>query len=137
MQYLLDSSYLYALLDSSERRHEDVVASASTIQGRIFLPAVVLTEVGYLVRRGQGVSGVAKMLEIIAQSTFVLVEAEKGDLLRSAEIIRTYYDSDIDVVDAVLMAIAERMDIMSILTLDQRDFRIFRPNHCESFDLIP
>lgn len=35
------------------------------------------------------------------------------------------------------MAIAERFQSALILTLDQRDFRLFRPKHCESFELLP
>jgi uncharacterized protein len=48
-----------------------------------------------------------------------------------------YADSRIDFVDASVMAVAERLSITTILTLDQRDFRLFRPPHCQSFELLP
>jgi uncharacterized protein len=35
------------------------------------------------------------------------------------------------------IAIAERLNITTVLTIDQRDFRLFRPKHCESFKLLP
>jgi hypothetical protein len=40
-------------------------------------------------------------------------------------------------VDASITAVAERLDITRILTLDQRDFRIIRPRHCDYFELLP
>ena len=48
-----------------------------------------------------------------------------------------YIDSKVDFVDAMVMAIAERLNIQTVLTLDQRDFRMFRPKHCKSFTIQP
>jgi predicted nucleic acid-binding protein len=56
---------------------------------------------------------------------------------RVAEILDEYADSRIDFVDASVMAIAERFDIHKILTLDQRDFRLFQPQHCDCFEILP
>jgi hypothetical protein len=36
-----------------------------------------------------------------------------------------------------VMAIAERYSSKIVLTLDQRDFRLFRPRHCDAFELFP
>ena len=59
------------------------------------------------------------------------------DLLRTAEILEVYQDSRIDFVDASVMAIAERLEIVKILTLDRRDFQLFRPRHCQFFQILP
>ena len=40
-------------------------------------------------------------------------------------------------VDASLVAIAERMEITTIATLDKRHFTVVRPAHCSAFELIP
>ena len=40
-------------------------------------------------------------------------------------------------VDASLAAIAERLDVTDIATLDQRDFRAVRPRHADAFTLLP
>ena len=40
-------------------------------------------------------------------------------------------------VDATTMAIAERLKIEIILTLDRRDFSMYRPKHCAAFRLVP
>ncbi|MGD1908639.1 MAG: type II toxin-antitoxin system VapC family toxin [Leptolyngbyaceae cyanobacterium] len=60
-----------------------------------------------------------------------------GYIIRVASILERYIDSKVDFVDACVMAMAERLNILTILTIDQRDFRLFRPSHCESFTLLP
>jgi len=35
------------------------------------------------------------------------------------------------------MALAERLKIARILTFDRRDFGLYRPAHCDRFDLLP
>jgi predicted nucleic acid-binding protein len=43
----------------------------------------------------------------------------------------------LDFVDALIVAIAERLNISRLLTLDRRDFQFIRPKHCTSFELLP
>ncbi len=57
--------------------------------------------------------------------------------MRSAEILRKYHDINIDFVDVLIVAMAERLNITKILTVDRRHFQIFRPTHCESFEILP
>ena len=135
--YLLDSSFLYALINSSERKHRDVLAVVRQLKGRVYMPTVAIAEVAYLVRRGQGGVAVADFLDALVAGNFHLVEPEDGDLTRAAAIIRQYADAELDVVDAIIMAIAERLKITTILTLDQRDFRLVRPKHCVAFEIRP
>jgi uncharacterized protein len=54
-----------------------------------------------------------------------------------AELVRTYADLGLGGVDSSVIAIAERLGISTIATLDQRHFRVVRPRHVEVFDLIP
>jgi len=59
------------------------------------------------------------------------------DLERVTEILEQYRDARFGMVDATLMAMAERLKIEVILTLDRRDFGIYRPRHVASFRLVP
>lgn len=137
MSYLLDTGFLYALLNRKEQSHERVTATSRTIRGPIYLPTPVTTEVAYLVARDLGSEALATFVESLATSSFVLTEPVGNDYRRAAEIIRQYADARIDYVDAVLVAIAERLNITEVLTLDQRDFRLFRPKHCAAFAILP
>ena len=59
------------------------------------------------------------------------------DYIRIAEVLDTYADLRLDFVDASILAIAERLNIRHILTLDRRDFSVIRPRHCEYLELLP
>jgi len=59
------------------------------------------------------------------------------DYSRSAEIIRQYSDAKLDFVDTLIVAMAERLNITRVLTLDRRDFQLIRPKHCSAFEILP
>ena len=51
--------------------------------------------------------------------------------------MRQYADSNIGFVDASIVAVAERLDIRKVLTLDRRHFGVIRPRHCPALDILP
>jgi predicted nucleic acid-binding protein len=59
------------------------------------------------------------------------------DLKRVTQILENYADSHLDFVDAAVIAIAERLNIIRVLTIDRRDFSLIRPVHCNYFELLP
>lgn len=131
-----DTGFVVALLNSSDIKHQDVT-SVYLQQRQILLPQTVLAEVAYLLGRDAGISTVVAFLRGIADSRFNLIGLIDSDVERVAKILEKYADSRIDFVDTSVMAVAERYSITTILTLDQRDFRLFRPQHCETFDILP
>ncbi len=131
-----DTGFVVALLNQSDIKHSDVVAIYQNYQ-QILLPQTVLAEVAYLVGRSAGVSTVAAFLKGLSASRFHLIPLSETDVIRVSEILEEYKDSRIDFVDATVMAITERLKITLILTLDQRDFRLFRPKHCQSLEILP
>jgi predicted nucleic acid-binding protein len=54
-----------------------------------------------------------------------------------AELVRTYEDARLDPADVSVVAIAERLAITHIATLDRRDFLLMRPRHVPAFRLLP
>lgn len=133
---LADTGFVVALLNSSDIKHKDVTA-VYLQQRQILLPQTVLAEVAYLLGRDAGIPTVVAFLRGMADSRFHVVALTDADLKRVAEILEKYADSRIDFVDASVMAVAERYGSTKILTLDQRDFRLFRPHHCQSFEILP
>lgn len=136
--YLLDTGFLYALIDKNDVHHNAVFAAMAKIRESIVFPIPAVTEVSYFVSRNLGVEALANFLIDLAETgDFDLVPPEPIDYLRSAEILRKYNDSNIDFVDACIFAMAERFKITKILTVDRRHFSIFKPNHCDSFEILP
>lgn len=76
-------------------------------------------------------------LRKLAASNVTLETITVTDLKRATEILDAYADSRLDFVDATIVAIAERLSMTRILTLDRRDFTIIRPKHCSYFEILP
>lgn len=62
---------------------------------------------------------------------------EADDLDRVRQILSTYADAELDIVDCCIMALAERLNITRIATFDRRDFSLVRPRHCDFLELLP
>ncbi len=134
---LLDSGFLYAFINKKESRHAEVSAVFQFVYEPIILPIPAITEVAYLVLRDLGVEALAIFLDELSETDFILESPTSEDYRRAAEIIRKYHDANIDFVDAIIAAIAERLNITKILTVDRRHFGMFKPNHCEAFEILP
>lgn len=133
---IADTGFVVALANRSDSKHQ-AVRTVYIQQQMILLPQTVLAEVAYLIGRESGIVTVASLLRGLPVSRFSLIALVEQDILRVAEILNQYADSRIDFVDATVMAVAERLNIVTVLTLDRRDFSLFRPRHCDIFNLIP
>ncbi|MCB0204458.1 MAG: PIN domain-containing protein [Caldilineae bacterium] len=137
MPVLLDTGFVYAVLNRNEQYHVVSTEIAREARDTMLLPTPVIVEVAYLLLRDIGPIAVAEFLEGLASTDLVLIEPEDSDYQRAAAVLRQYNDAHIDLVDSLIVAIAERLNIRLILTLDQRHFRMFRPQHCTAFELLP
>lgn len=134
---LLDSGFLYALFDEDDRFHKAVMAVVETQGAIAIVPDVTLVEVVFLVRRAGGTSAAIRFLKYFEQANFQLEALQRQDIHRACELIDTYADARLDFVDTCIIAIAERLNIRRVGTIDWRDFLIVRPIHCEHLELLP
>jgi predicted nucleic acid-binding protein len=137
MTVILDTSFLFSLADKSDRNHDRVLAVAQTISEPLLLPSVVLPEVCYLIASRLGHEAMRQFLSNLTASSTQLESITPTDLERVHQILEQYADSQLDFVDAVIVAIAERAGITRVLTLDRRDFSLVRPKHCDYFEILP
>jgi predicted nucleic acid-binding protein len=96
-----------------------------------------LAESLYLITKAGGNTVAARFLRSLPTSRYAVVALEDSDFLRTAAILEQYADSRIDFVDASVVAVAERLNITRVLTLDRRDFGMVRPVHVAHFELLP
>ena len=54
-----------------------------------------------------------------------------------AELVSQYDEMHLGTTDASVIALAERLEITEISTLDRRHFTAVRPRHVEAFTLLP
>ncbi|MCE2471812.1 MAG: PIN domain-containing protein [Anaerolineae bacterium] len=137
MTFIADSSFLYALFRPRDAWHRDAKRFASSNSETILVPNVVLPEVCYLITRDLGHRGIEEFIEYFAQLNALFAPLILDDLGRIHEIVSTYADAELDIVDCCIMAIAERLKLTRIATFDRRDFAMVRPRHCDFLELLP
>ncbi|HEX6472080.1 MAG TPA: PIN domain-containing protein [Streptosporangiaceae bacterium] len=104
---------------------------------QLAIPSLVVTEACYLIAREAGPKVEAEFVRSLAAGDFSLVEASPTDLARAAEFMDHYADLPLGVVDAVVIATAERLGVTEIATLDRRHFTVVRPRHVPALTLLP
>jgi uncharacterized protein len=97
----------------------------------------VLGEVGYLLQSRVGPQAEATFLRSFTGDGFHVAELESQDVNRMAELVEAYLDLPLGIVDAAVIAIAERLRLTEIATLDHRHFAVVRPSHTGAFALLP
>ena len=106
----------------------------------LMLPATVLAETCYLIDRTLGPTAEAAFLDSLGMGpdyTFQLVELVDSDLRRMSGLVRQYADLRLGGTDASVVAICERLGIVTVATVNLRDFATVRPRHVPSFITVP
>jgi len=133
---LADTGFVLALSITTDKWHK-ACQTAYEQEPTIYLPESSLSEIAYMLNKAGGVRGLTHFLSGLVRSRFQLVHLQSEDIGRTREILEKYQNVPLDFVDASLVALAERLNIMRILTIDRRDFLIVRPHHTEHFELLP
>jgi len=137
MAIIADSGAVYGLYDRRDAFHDGLRAAIKTARDRIILPAPILGEIDYLLRVRLGNGALLRFLEDLQEGAFVIETVTLADLCRCAALLAKYADLDLGLSDASVVAIAERLGVNRILTVDQRDFRAIRSVHGKPFRLLP
>jgi predicted nucleic acid-binding protein len=134
-ELLLDTGAFVALVDRSERRHADCMASLDAWRGAIVTTEAVLTETLYLL--GPQWSAQKVCLEFFARGAFLLVPSSRTSLRRVSVLMERYRNVPMDFADATLVALGEELQTDAVFTLDRRGFSVYRFNQRKPFRLIP
>jgi uncharacterized protein len=79
----------------------------------------------------------AAFIASVSAGGFTVTELTPDDWQRVAELVELYADMDFGTVDAAVIAIAERLKVTTLATINPRDVRAVRPVHCDAFELVP
>jgi uncharacterized protein len=108
---LVDTNVLYALADRRDKHH---ARCADRLQGKadvLMVPATVLAETSYLIDRTLGPT--------------------------AEGLVCQYADLRLGGTDASVIAICERLGIVTVATVNLRDFATVRPRHIPAFITVP
>ncbi len=137
---LCDSGPLIAAAASNDADH---YASTELFSGlrlagrRLLVPQTVVAEVGYMLAEWVSTEVEAKFLDALADGDFEIVNLTTADFARMAELVRRYDDLPLGTTDASVVALAERLGVVEVATLDHRHFRVVRPSHVDALTLLP
>ncbi|HEV3312149.1 MAG TPA: PIN domain-containing protein [Chloroflexota bacterium] len=133
---LVDTGPLVAVADADHARHHECVRSLASAPRPFLVPASVIPEVCYLLARFLGSKAEAAFLRAFPDE-LTLQPVTVADLVRSADLVEQYRDLRLGMVDASIIAVAERLGLRTVATLDRRHFTVVRPRHISAFELLP
>jgi predicted nucleic acid-binding protein len=133
---VLDTGPIVAALNRGDPDHARCAALLAS-HDDLLLPALVLVEVDYWLRKLAGPAAFTQFAADVVAGAY-RVEAFSGeDLVRAAELEERYDSLGLGLVDASVIALCERRGHTTVATLDRRHFSVVRPRHCEHLTIVP
>lgn len=136
MILVCDTSVVYATLDVAEKHHSACVSLVFT-GATVVVPAPVLVELDHLARARRLSGAIDAVLAAVEDGSLVVAPLDLEDYARVRALVARYADQPLSLVDAAVVAIAERLEQTVIATLDRRHFSVIRPLHAPAFELVP
>jgi len=137
---LFDTGPIVAAAFTTEHYYQvctELFAGLRLANRRLFLPATVAAEAGYLIDKLGGPERESGFLAGVADGGFEPVELTPADYARMSDLVLQYADLHLGTTDASIVAVAERLGVTEIATIDRRHFTAVRPRHVEAFTLLP
>ena len=123
---ILDTGPIVALFDKNDHFHKKLYDFFSKGNYIFFSTWSVITEVSFLLEFN--VNSQLDFLKWVESGAIQMVELNILDISSISDYMFKYRDVPMDLADATLMCIAEKLDLKEIITLD-KDFYIYRKNN--------
>lgn len=133
---IVDTGPLVAAADRADRHHAQFRNLLETDPGPFVTTAMVVAEVAFLLDRQLGAEAEIALYDLIIGGTLRVESLTRDDWARVRDLVGQYGDLPLGGTDAGLVAIAERLRVPRIATVDRTHFTVVRPRHVEAFDLI-
>jgi len=134
---IVDAGPLYAAAATRDRNHRRSIELLASAARPLVVPALVVTEVAYLLGDRIGPHAELALARSLERGELLVEPVLDSDWPRIAELTEQYADLPLGIVDASVVALAERRDLDTIATLDHRHFATVKPRHVPGFTLVP
>ena len=129
MQFIADTGFVAGFWDPNDRIREWVRGIAGRHPGPHLTCEPVLVEASYLV-------GPSRVARVFAEGDYLVDFQWQFERAEVLELLARYADREMDVADACLVLMAEANPNLKVLTIDRKDFSIYRtrrgkPIRCE------
>jgi predicted nucleic acid-binding protein len=134
---VVDTGVLLAAVSSRDRHHRESAEVLAAHAGELVTPALVIAETSWMIESVMGPQAESAFVTSVANGELGVEDLGTDDYRRCAELIAQYADLGLGLVDASVVAVAERLGLATVATLNRRDFLVVRPNRCEALELLP
>ena len=135
MKAILDTGPWVALIDKSESKHDICVRWLKNFSGKLYSTESVLTEVLYLLNFS--VKAQTAAIDFVLKSVVEIIPSSVKSMKKIKTLIKKYSDLPMDYADATIVCLAMDTGIYNIITLDQKDFNIYKFKKKQSFVIMP
>ena len=129
---IVDTGFLVPLFRPSERLRAAARESLRNNRRALLTVAPVIVETCFFLDP----EGKRRLLEWIERGAVSVAEVPTSVYPEIRALIRKYADRDIDFADAAIVWLAEKTGCRAILTVDVRDFSLFRFARGKRFELV-
>ena len=133
---LVDTGIFISAADRDEPRHA-VCADLLRSRRDLAVTASVIPEAAWMIERRLGPIAEARFLTLVTSGHFELIDLVARDYTEVVRLIGQYAALRLGFVDASIVAVASRLGVTTIATLNRRDFAVVRPGHCAALELVP
>jgi len=130
---IADTGFWLALANRRDRHHERARMVLSGLTEPLVTTWPVTTETCHLLLNRLGVQAQLAFMRSFEGGAFEVVGNHSDQVGRLADLMTKYADLPMDLADASLVLLAERLGHGRILSTDQRDFRAYRWKQHEPF----
>jgi predicted nucleic acid-binding protein len=134
---ICDTGPLLAALDAADPDHERCARLLTSANEDLVVPMLVLAELDHWCSRRLPAEAWLIFLDDLLAGVYRVEPPSGADLARCRELQSRYEDLALGVVDASVVALAERLAEAKVATLDQRHFHAVRPAHVDALELRP
>ncbi|MPY81003.1 MAG: PIN domain-containing protein [Actinophytocola sp.] len=134
---LADSGVFIAAANTKDRHHQSCASFVRENRGSILVSPLVIAEVCFMIGKMRGVEAKAAFLDAFPAGVLTLATLVPADTRRMAQLMRKYSKLDLDAADTSIVALAERLRLDMVASIDRRDFAVIRPEHVDAFTLVP
>ena len=127
---LADTGPLFALIHAGDRDHARAVQFAGTFTGLLITTWPVLTEVAYLLQNSSR-HGVQTLLGMVLEGHLLVADLDARDVDYMRKLTAKY--GGMDLADASLVAVGERLGFLDVITIDRNDFARYRTRNRRAF----
>ena len=129
---LVDTGFLVALGRRADPLHDAASGFFRSHAGPLLTVSPVVVETSFFF----DASAKIKLLDLVQSGRLSALELPIAAYCDVAAIVNKYADRDIDFVDAALVWLAERSGCRAVLTVDLRDFGVYRLKGGKRFDVV-